>query len=343
MIKKLFFTATLLAPCLAYGAGPSADLSVQITPAGSGPPAPAQAQAAGFTSNVLKADFTVPGNSWSNPASYVVNCGAAASVANQPSTWHFTFFHWANSSERMPCTDTSIVTDPVSGGQVLDAEIKASEYSGDLTVNNGAVLGFPSPAGLGVNTSWLPNEIYTKITLRLDSASYNQGSNIHGLYDWWSTTTAYGTAWVDIDVAEIAFGGGTSYCGGPNPSFYGQLNQADHTQPIQYSGALCYSTDPTQYHTLEALTTSDEKTNLAFCEWFDGTFVGCKSPFSLTYDNGYAYNLRDRSTFLSVLTNGASSVSNDIHVYIKSMEIWTCANYTTSTCPGTIVDHWPFP
>jgi hypothetical protein len=34
MIKKLFFLAALLVPDLAYAANPSADLSVQIVPAG---------------------------------------------------------------------------------------------------------------------------------------------------------------------------------------------------------------------------------------------------------------------------------------------------------------------
>jgi len=48
------------------------------------------AAAAGFNTCVVAADFTVSGNFWSNTANYVTNCGASASVAGTPSSWHFT-------------------------------------------------------------------------------------------------------------------------------------------------------------------------------------------------------------------------------------------------------------
>src|ERR1700730_16567866 len=60
MIKKLFFMAALLAPGLAYGGNPSADLTGQIVPAGSGPPVPAPAAAAGFTTLAGNFDFSQP-------------------------------------------------------------------------------------------------------------------------------------------------------------------------------------------------------------------------------------------------------------------------------------------
>src|SRR6266478_9018702 len=60
MIKKLFFTAALLVPGLANGADPSATLPVQIVPSGSPRAIPAGAQAAGFTTLALDADFSLP-------------------------------------------------------------------------------------------------------------------------------------------------------------------------------------------------------------------------------------------------------------------------------------------
>ena len=59
MIKGLFFTAALLMPSLAYAGNPSANLSVQVVPAGV-QVAPAGAQAAGYTTLAFHSDFTQP-------------------------------------------------------------------------------------------------------------------------------------------------------------------------------------------------------------------------------------------------------------------------------------------
>src|SRR5262249_52745468 len=60
MIRRLFFMAGLLLPCLAYGSEPSTDLSVNVTPT-----PPAAAAAAGFTTLALDAEFSQPQpNGW---------------------------------------------------------------------------------------------------------------------------------------------------------------------------------------------------------------------------------------------------------------------------------------
>jgi hypothetical protein len=73
MIKKLTFIALALVPCLAYGADPTADLSVRVVPPGSGPDAPAQAVAQGYTRLMLNADFTT--GSTTGDMSVCLNCG----------------------------------------------------------------------------------------------------------------------------------------------------------------------------------------------------------------------------------------------------------------------------
>jgi hypothetical protein len=55
MIKRVFITAALLVPSLAYSANPSANLTVQVDPA-----VPAEAAAAGFTTLAANYDFTQP-------------------------------------------------------------------------------------------------------------------------------------------------------------------------------------------------------------------------------------------------------------------------------------------
>src|SRR5216683_4717012 len=94
--------AALLAPSLACDANPSADLSVQIVPA-SAPAVPAPAQAAGFTTQALNADFTSP--AYANTATYIDNCGATASYR-----WYLTNRN-GQPSDGLPCSQTIITTD----------------------------------------------------------------------------------------------------------------------------------------------------------------------------------------------------------------------------------------
>src|SRR5712672_250684 len=76
MIKKLFFTAALLVPGIAYGADPSANLPIQIVPAG--PAVPAPAAAAGFTTRVLHSDFTSP--AYADTSTWLQCAGASSPI-----------------------------------------------------------------------------------------------------------------------------------------------------------------------------------------------------------------------------------------------------------------------
>lgn len=340
MIKKLF-VAALLVPGLAYGANPSADLSVQIVPAGSPAPAvPAQAAAAGFTTQVLNADFTQTTGTWSNTANFMTNCGAAESVPNQPATWHFTAFDWPSRNPLSCLPYTQLVTD--SGSQVLKfvQPKNGSEHDQDM--------GFPHQLGGGSDvTSWLPPEYYSKIVVRMDNAGIWQSPDccIRGQGVFWSTTTTYGgTAWWDEDFTEFGWAGdANSY------KFEGQSQEGNHTGGFVSHccsdtafGAIDISSG---YHTLETLVTSNETSNMSLCIWWDGSFVGCTGG-GLTLGSGYAYKARDRAYYLALNTinnSGRPPPNADLIMYIKSLQIFSCANFATGTCPGTIVDHWPFP
>src|ERR1700755_432534 len=103
MIKRLFLLAALLAPQLAYGANPSANLSVQIVPSVSTPAVPAAAAAAGFTTLAANYDFTIPGGTYSNPATYIDCKGAAVPQF---------YFTAPGIPGTVPCSGFSITTDP---------------------------------------------------------------------------------------------------------------------------------------------------------------------------------------------------------------------------------------
>src|SRR5215813_4094867 len=94
MIKQVLFTAAFLVPGLAYGA-PSANLSVQVVPAGKtgtcgtiAGQAGADAAAAGFTTCALYNDFTttVPNNVGTGLPSNWLDCGMDG---NTSAVWYW--------------------------------------------------------------------------------------------------------------------------------------------------------------------------------------------------------------------------------------------------------------
>ena len=120
MIKKLFFTAALLAPGLAYGADPSANLPIQIVPASA---VPAPAQAAGFNNLIINDNFQDP--SFANTANWL-DCAGAGS----PKWWRA----WVGfGSIDGPCSAITQATDPNGGQLALRLHWQDSYFSG----NNG--------------------------------------------------------------------------------------------------------------------------------------------------------------------------------------------------------------
>jgi hypothetical protein len=338
MIKQLFFTAALLAPSLAYAGNPSADLTIQIVPPPPpNPGVPAPAAAAGFTTPVIRADFTVPGNFWSNTANYITNCGAAASVPGQPATWHFTTFGVSN-NQLAPCSRTSIVTDPVYGGQVLNEQMQPNDLSGDSMS-----LGFPVANKSGGGHTWLPNNYYIRIVARCDAGCVYYTGTVQGHMAFWARTTNYGeSTWVDQDDFETGWNGNQPlYLSQTDEWYNGGANRNFATYTKTPNG----TPDITQYLTIEALYTSDGSTKTAQCIWVNGTLAASPcSTGSFQFPASYGRISRDWESSLSWYPPGAPCcLPINANFYIKSLEIWSCANVGVSTCPGTIVDHWPFP
>jgi hypothetical protein len=289
---------------------------------------------------VLGADFTVPGNAWSNPATYVTNCGASLSSPNNPSTWKFNYVsgngNGGASILPMPCGDTAIITDNngdpgMSNGQVLQLKATVADWSNvpiDYAHDNPGLYwpAYKGQPGQSL-TAWMPIERYTKIVLRITVAGYMQPGGNRGVYDWFYTGQ-YQSPYCDIDDAEILTPPAA-------PQFYTQMQCAPGGGTgIIYSPAL----DMTQYHTIESLATGDESTTLEQCIWYDGTFAGCNAK-AVNYTN------HDNSIVLTVNSNSQplAPPGADIVFLIKSIDIWACPNYVNSGCAGTIVNHWPFP
>jgi hypothetical protein len=116
MIKKLFFTAALLVPGLAYGADPSANLPIQIVPAAA---VPAAAQAAGFTTLIINDNFQDPSFA---SASAWLDCAGASS----PKWWRA----WVGfGSIDGPCGAITQAVDPQNGQLALRLHWQDSYFS----------------------------------------------------------------------------------------------------------------------------------------------------------------------------------------------------------------------
>src|SRR5712671_1773582 len=320
MIKKLLFMIALLAPGLAYGVDPSADLSVRIVPPGSPPAVPAPAAAAGFTNPVVQADFTTGSGFWSTPANYIVECGAAASTPQVPATWHFhvglTF------GGGLPCARANIVSD--GGLSALQVKVLRGD-PGDGSHGRGGLI-FPALWGeQNGNSNWMPNAYYIRLTFRFDSQTLTQGGpGAYGDDEFWSTGGSYPgvTTWVDLNVGEtqndnvgnlVRFAGGywewqSGGCQGP-PFICNLFGTHD---PPRF--------DMTQYHTIEMLWTSDGSSIAASCEWLDANgnyngpgFLGCGSG---SYVNGSNYSEHSRIYYLDMGKVGGV-ITSDATVWVR--------------------------
>jgi hypothetical protein len=320
MIKKLFFTAALLVPGLAYAGNPSAP------PAASDPTVPAPAAAAGFTTQVLNADFTAA--QWANTATYITNCGAGTALANQPATWTFTF---QIDGSMAPCGNSTIVSD--GGSNALYMNWPVSQYSAG---NAGYNFTWPSyfHSSQTSATSWLPMEYYVEWTWRSDSGTLNQsGGSNGGHLDLWATSMSESgvCCWTDENHFEEFQPPSTGFC-----------TSVQAWVPFSSSSSACSTVDMTQYHKIGALLTSDESTNTYLCLFVDDVFVpNCVSEASKTSPDN-AYTLHDRALTFFENVYGKPPV-NDIHAWFRSIRMWACAKYATHGCPGTMVTHWPFP
>jgi len=366
MIRKLFLAAALLVPILAYGQNPSADLSVQVGPPVSDPvcdqgpnysgPVPAPAAAAGFTHCALNADFTTnttdsAGRNFSNASTFIYGCGGNSS----PTLWNFWLVYSdAGRYYNIPCNRAVITTDPTLGGQVLDLNYQDPTdnlpgYQGTYNEFDWPTNYFPLPGH-----NFLPQELYTEITIRIPASTLNNieigGALPFDLFTFQGTEGGPpNNGWISPDQFEIGGNtnqGATSWSGN---SGMGAFNTTGGGLAPTYTvGQATYFEDfSTAYHTIGALVTSDESTKISLCIYFDP--VTNPSPISCAYITASqltalginavgAMQRRDNMLRLWFGDCGPSPcLRNSMDFYMKSFRVWMCSNYLTSSCPGPVI------
>jgi hypothetical protein len=93
--------------------------------------------------------------------------------------------------------------------------------------------------------------------------------------------------------------------------------------------------DPTHYHTYAGRLTSDGSTLVSACSYVDNNLIACKNPQAA----GAEFNQRN---FL-IVNNGMSNatVTQQTDMYVKSIRVWSCANWQTTMCNGTVLTGAP--
>jgi hypothetical protein len=336
MIKKLIFVTALLAPSLACDANPNNDLSIQIVPAGSPPAVPAPALAAGFTTEALNADFTVPGGAYSNTATFINECGATT-------PWRFYVQGWFNSfgdNTTDPCSRVAITTD--SGLQVLNLKYLSTDDS--LSPSHVISLSYP---GYWLSTDgypYFPNETYVEITLRVTPASVNNGQVTPGPIAFWmqgrrSRDGSIPSYWLEPAGFERD---------GPPPNAWGsgiidwENSCSGHGPPAwcQYNPPTKFTADWTTYHKLGILLTSDESTVYSHCLWLDDIPLGSPAGPHTCLQMSPTHPSYFQSDNVLIMLFGSGSHSGsfpNMDMYIKSFKVWSCANYQTAGCPGPVI------
>jgi hypothetical protein len=343
MIKNLFFTAALLAPGLAYAANPSANLPVQIVPAGSniacdaGPTytgsVPAPAGGAGFTTCALNADFS--NSYYSKTATWINECGA---------TTPWRFYLQGQFGGSVPCNRLTIATDPTFGGTVAHFQYLQNDKA--TIGQNIFQLAWP---GAWLTTTgfppYLPNEMYYEISFRLSPATLTAGTAWP--IDIWQETTRSPCgpgggpcppSWVEIDFMEY------DDLGQPGSGFKwgGGIIDWPYGNPA-YGPVTVGATDLSVYHTLRVLITSDESSAISKCTWIDATPYGCiqvhpqNVPGADAQTTAEEYHQWNNAITFFLGQGGASSISSNLDAYIQSIRLWECSGYKTTRCPGQII------
>ena len=345
MIKKLIFPVALLTltvapltPRLAYSQtqSPSASFTSQVVPAGSDPPCqygpnyagsiPGPAQKAGYTTCYANYDFST---SYMDTLSNWLDCAGAS-----PALWYNTGYL----SNKSPCGRYTIVSDVVNGvtQNVLDMAYTNTDASNGATGTwMNTVCGQSAPCNTGAGSGIWPVFGYYEITLEVLPANTNvfaawQGAN-PSVYvedmDYFGVV-ANNSKFIEYDTIEVTANNGSPYSGTANVG-YGPNNG-----PGNFSGVPTFT-----YHNYANLVTSNGSATYDCAYLNGGSPNGCNSIGQPDAGSLYTQWGVGPSSGNSPCAGGGHgacpSLSQDLHVRISSIRVFTCATWATAPCHET--------
>jgi hypothetical protein len=263
MIKKLLFTAALLVPGLAYGVNPSANLSVQVVPAGAtsnvctGSSPDPQAATDGFTSPAFCIDFTqatLPSN-W-------LRC------PNDGAPGYLLYGGWPFGNGFPGCQYITHEVDPATGQMALRLAYPTS-VSSDYTTSSGLLVitaanEAPTAPGNKFGQGWFQAKFRAATNPKPPSPQNITPGVVTAFYGSTRNPT------VEFDVQE-------------NWTFFGDcpdMGTLDWTHTVR-EGAMYGGTwpcapaiDSSQYHTFAMRVTGDGVSTRGYTAYIDGSVAG---------------------------------------------------------------------
>jgi hypothetical protein len=294
----------------AMGTSPSVD--VPITISSSGPTPPPGAVAAGFSTLAFNSDFAQP--FYATQSNWL---GCYSPTSGFPTGTYQWYQGGWNDANEPPC-NANQVFDSVAGSNVLDVQWQPS-YNNQYSRNNIVIQtenhDTTKVADFG--------SAYFEAALRLTAAT-NPNHVPVGAFWTWGTESSRGRA-SPIEWDFVEFYDDPGCCGG---SIHNWGNNNDPSQSIWVVPA---GFDPTVYHTYGFRITSDGSTQIEGCGYLDGKLMGCIDAKATTTE----FNLRN---YVVIQNGGTTSVSD---LYIKYVRVWSCANWQTTMCNGTVLTGAP--
>jgi hypothetical protein len=295
--------------------------------------------AAGFTTLALNSDFTQP-----MPDKWLGGCanpGSGAGVSPQyfddggPHSW------WMNiwwSPTYQACW-TAQKQDPAFGGLVLDMPWTVDgAYEAVGTVIETASWDYNRKTNTGQARTF-PRGSYYEVVARITPS--DQRGTYMVLHTWGQDGPANGNADVEWDVMEtdadqlLYYDSAVHNWGNSGSSWILQpwTNLAPGT-----------NFDATKYNTYALRVTYDGASNAVGCTYVNNIFQRCAA-----LPNGVSAAEQAERNFLVLYTacdywnlpSGGCKQGMEQHMYVKSVRVWSCADWQTTQCNGTVLTGAP--
>ncbi len=308
-MKKLLLAAVMMIAAPAFGASPTATLSAQIVPAPSGPPVPAAAQAAGFTTVAANWDFSQP--LYANSANWY-DCPTGTNLSLP---WHGD----GAGQSTVSCTDFNQAND---GG----VNVLRGHYSASNTVNTVVIMSTASSITGGAAIDF-PN-MYLEATFRIEG-SYGGPANTGGPNAWWTwqrTTANPGPT--EMDMTELLYASGGFGDAGVNQHNPGFSSPAPFYESFGTNN-LPAGWSPTTYHTYGLLLTGDGATARYACDFVDNRLQGCVNT------NEVPAQMSIRQFIISDMENKNPGQPQDTFMDTKYARVWSCSSWAGTMCNGS--------
>ena len=293
----------------AYAAtGTSPPDNVPITISSSDPTLPTEAANAGFTTLAANYDFSQP--LYATQSNWLDCTGSSANAALP---WHANYFNsfW-------PTCNINQATDPVTSQTVLRQTYLGSYYPTGQ-INTAMQTSGPHSA------ITFPN-MYIETVLREDLSYTGGAGSSSGVWTWQTPSNGFEFDVGELDPAAGGWGDAAWHdwrSGGSQGNFI-WVSFGTNNLP---SGWMV-----TAYHKYGILLTSDGSTSTYACGFVDDILQGCQ----LTDASGVNYT--EHSFLLAtVAPPSKTDTSLNISQYIQYIRVWSCANWASQMCNGSIL------